>query len=425
MHPVNSLSNSRNLPESSASESSYLQKISQCATGSLSAAYSSLESMATGISHFSFNAHVINPMMEGLGFIAQKVRSLGLSSLLFLGVYHLDDLIIKAADRNDLNEVQFLLSHGRVTSEPVKTALVEKCERILSADGSEYRDAKDIGYTDLEYASAKGCLPVVKMLIAAGADVDRADEDGNTVLMKASLNGRLDIVKALVAAGACVDCADKNGVTALMKASLNGCLDVVKVLVAADAGVDCTDKNGETALMKASCNGYLEVVKALVEAGADVDCTDKDGNTALNKARTYDHLGVFKELIVAGADIGPHAHDPRFIRKLIRLGAIDWASTAIERCLIRAAHENNIDIVRNLIGAGLSFAREDSRQALMGDRALIRASGNGHLEVVEELLGAGADVGYADEIGSTALQVAILIRRADIIELLRRAGAER
>jgi len=50
----------------------------------------------------------------------------------------------------------------------------------------------------LQWASEKGCLDMVDLLIKFKADVNKKDNSGNSPLMAACKNGHLDVVELLL-----------------------------------------------------------------------------------------------------------------------------------------------------------------------------------------------------------------------------------
>ena len=83
--------------------------------------------------------------------------------------------------------------------------------------------------SDLLYASMKGHLEIVKVLLAAGAEINNTDNIGKTPLHEVSRCGRLEIVKVLLAAGAEIDNTNNYGYTPLHYASNLGHLEIVKI----------------------------------------------------------------------------------------------------------------------------------------------------------------------------------------------------
>lgn len=50
----------------------------------------------------------------------------------------------------------------------------------------------------LQWASVKGCLDIVELLIKYEVDVNKRDTNGDTPLMSACRNGHLDVVELLL-----------------------------------------------------------------------------------------------------------------------------------------------------------------------------------------------------------------------------------
>ena len=101
--------------------------------------------------------------------------------------------LIEAVKNNDINRVNSILNNGKAN--------------INAKD----RD----GWTALIWASCKGDLEIVKLLVESGADIDAKDNDGWTALMRASWRGYLEIVQYLVEIGADINIKNKDGKTAL------------------------------------------------------------------------------------------------------------------------------------------------------------------------------------------------------------------
>ena len=101
--------------------------------------------------------------------------------------------LIEVVKNNDINRVNSILNNGK--------------ENINAKD----RD----GWTALIWASCKGDLEIVKLLVESGADIDAKDNDGWTALMRASWRGYLEIVQYLVEIGADINIKNKDGKTAL------------------------------------------------------------------------------------------------------------------------------------------------------------------------------------------------------------------
>jgi ankyrin repeat protein len=268
-----------------------------------------------------------------------------------------------------------------------------------------------------------------------GADVNAKDNNGDTalmeasrkdVLMKAHLEGHLELVRLLLDKGADVNAKDNNGDTALMQASRKGHLDVVRALLDKGADVNAKNNNGDTALngasKMASRKSDLEVVRVLLDKGADVNAKNKNGDTALNAASATE---VVTMLLGAGAKDnrplcakdGEHLWmDGKcfYCRKVRR---DSWGSTDLHLAIRNGA---SINIIRDLCRNSLLNVGDET-----GFTPLMEASGpNGNLEVVKLLLSMGADINAESTRGVSALSMAALHGKGDVIEYLKNNGAK-
>jgi ankyrin repeat protein len=122
------------------------------------------------------------------------------------------------------------------------------------------------GPWQLVRAAKAGDAQLVARLLGEGRDVNEADESGWTALMYASQKGHVEVVRLLLAReGVEVNKTEQDGATALMVASDCGHVDVVRLLLSREGvEVNKTTQNGATALMFASHQGRVEVVRLLL-----------------------------------------------------------------------------------------------------------------------------------------------------------------
>jgi ankyrin repeat protein len=152
------------------------------------------------------------------------------------------------------------------------------------------------------YAAVEGDQKKVEAFLNEGANVNAKGKESNrTALMWASLRGHLDVVRLLLERRADVNARDDNGETALLSASGKGGIGVVKLLLDKGADINARDKNGRNALMTPSWLGQSDVVKLLLEKGIDVNASDKTGRTALLWASEQGHTEVAELLKSYGA----------------------------------------------------------------------------------------------------------------------------
>lgn len=261
-----------------------------------------------------------------------------------------------AAHRGHSTFVGYLARSGWLTPDLCKYAL----ETAASAGHSAVIEAvlacglqlkeKD-KRSALGYASRKGDLVSVDLLLESGAQFDRlalypaacqgqfgrvqtilrsgintSTPDGNTdILLRESMwiaaeNGYASIVELLLSAGVDPDvfCYGNAQPSALHRASARGHSDVVDMLVTAGADISreyhsnrhqyyATDKHGYTPLYSAARAGHVHVIDYLIKSGASVSFQGAEGHTALHAAARSGHAGAVKVLIRAGADVSTQA----------------------------------------------------------------------------------------------------------------------
>lgn len=91
--------------------------------------------------------------------------------------------------------------------------------------------------------------------------------------------------------------------TPLHSAASNGHQTVVELLLKKGATVDAKDEGGLTSLHYASHNGHFEYVELLIQYRANVNATDYNGISALQRPYATGNLKVLSLLINCGAEV--------------------------------------------------------------------------------------------------------------------------
>ena len=122
------------------------------------------------------------------------------------------------------------------------------------------------------FASRRGVLVSVKLLVESGADVDAKSSFGSTALMYAAKNDHAKVVSYLVKdAKADLDARNDEGMTALMYAAMKGHTFPVKILLNAGADISPVEmKGGNTALLLANNGGFPAACEAIEKAGGNL-----------------------------------------------------------------------------------------------------------------------------------------------------------
>jgi ankyrin repeat protein len=177
------------------------------------------------------------------------------------------------------------------------------------------------------------------------------------------------------------------------------------------------------------------LVKALLDRGADPNVRDEDGNTPLIKATQYGHTSTARLLLDHSADI--HVRNNRGVTALIYAG-IRHPTGMIELLLDRGADVNDRDhygdtalmfaceyeCYRAGLERLLEAGADVNAKGEYGYTPLIYATYHGDTFALKLLLEHGADVNTKGRDGDTALKFAQRGEWADIVRLLKKAGAK-
>lgn len=314
--------------------------------------------------------------------------------LLLTGMAPLDERLLAAAEKGDVNEAAALLKQGAQVNAidgtgmtPLHLATGEGHEavvRLLLERGASVNVAADGGWTPLHRAAQENREAVARLLLEKGAAVNAATNDGRTPIHLAAAGGHEAVARLLLAKDASVTVADNdNGKTPLHEAAGKGHEPVVRLLLANGAAVSVGDKGGMTPLHEAAGGGHEAVARLLLDKSAAVNATTKFGWTSLHQAADDNREAVVRLLLEKGA-------------------AVTVATKFGWTPLHLAARRGHEAVVRLLLdkGAPVNAAATD------GTTPLNQAADKGQEAVVRLLLGKGARADMKDTSGKTPLDVA-------------------
>lgn len=185
-----------------------------------------------------------------------------------------------------------------------------------------------------------------------------------TPLSAAIGQGDRDIVILLLAHGANMEVPTLTGDTALCLAAYSGKTEIVDVLIA--AGADVNPATDYSPLMRAAAQGHVQVCRRLVKAGAKLDLQRDEGRgrSALMLAAMLGHSKVAKFLLESGADPNLIEKGPRGHTALMLAAIYDHAE--VVRVLIRGRVDVNLrnEMGQSALDVALEYDAQHAAKAL-------------------------------------------------------------
>lgn len=321
-----------------------------------------------------------------------------------------------AAMNNDVKAISLLLAHGGAAGIN---------QRSLTAK-----------HTPLMKAVQAGSHEAAAALLEAGADPNIQDSQARAALHQAVEKDDTRMIYLLAVLGH----ADMNKVdnhdssTPLHAAVFEEHLDSFEMLLRLGADPHQPDGQKRSPLVQAGCYGHLPITKYIVEnvpPEPDAETAAARRAEALYDALFYGHTAVAHYLLdsgmvdvnhnVRGSDYilqaAVRGRDIELVKKIIDLGAdVNAANKAGARALSLTHVQDDLAIATLLLQKGA-----DANLPCDGDLLLHSAVEAGKAEKATLLLAHGANPGARDQYNRTAVDVARVKGRANLVPLLQTA----
>ncbi len=216
-----------------------------------------------------------------------------------------------------------------------------------------------------------------------------------------------------------------------------GVPDAIRPLVKSGVDVNSTSsERRDTALIYAAGNGDAAIVRELIQLGARIDQADAVGFTAYNAAALSGHGDLALELAGRGVErnintgnaytalsLAAYYDQQVTVRRLLESGSDpDTQVNGWYNALHHAVKKDNVELARLLLAGGAN--PNMAVTARRGETPLMMAAENNNLEMIDLLRRMGAQLHTVDTMGKNATDYAEFFRKANASNYLCKLGLE-
>lgn len=253
----------------------------------------------------------------------------------------------------------------------------------------------------------------IRKIISLGVDLNYQTFEEDTFLSLAVEAENIEVINELINVGVDLNQKILYSYTALMNASAAGNLEIVKLLTSAGSSIDLISKDNKTAISLAIENGHPEVFEYLNQNSNFPVTIDIDIKREIDKRI----LRKREENFIHAAGVGNIELSKREISNNINVNAVNLRG---ETALYLAAYTNKVDIVDYLVQSGADI---NQKHRVTFWTPLMVATRAKQIEAIQLLVRLGADLEATDEVGCTAICLAIETKNSIMVNELILQGA--
>ena len=247
-------------------------------------------------------------------------------------------------------------------------------EMLVNTAGIAINAADTAGFTPLHIAAVLGYTEIIATILSHhGVNLDTRIGDHEYAPMHfATERGHVRAVELLIAAGADVNIQNAGGVTPLIVAASRrneGMLDAIISAPGVDVNMRMGD--GRAPLHFAVIHKHIAAIEMLIEAGADVNMRMGDGRAPLHIAVMKKRVRAVELLLEAGADVNMHMGDGR---APLHIAVEEKQMRAVNLLLAAPGADVNIQTADGTMATPLHFAARGGNEeivlAILGTRGV-------------------------------------------------------
>lgn len=289
----------------------------------------------------------------------------------------------------------------------------------------------------------------VELVLHYGRDVNITTNGNRTPLLWASLRSSAVFFKTLIDLGADPNFQREDRCTPLIMASYWNNYMAARLLTETGVDVDVQCDSSNAALHVSAMKGFLNISKLLIKTECDVNLHNDSGKTPLHLAVQNGHKHVVEVLLESKADVNIlNKHDPKERLFLVRgkdKGNPAWHYVMVEKCLLglfrKRTNGGHLDVADFgiVLESGWGENPPEDKTAEILDKSVgvfgkeVKGKTPLHvacemkvenIEIIELLVKYGANIDTRDGDGYTALQVAAIRGKMQIVKKLVELNAD-
>lgn len=302
---------------------------------------------------------------------------------------------------------------------------------VLLENGANISVVDNTGCGVFQFAATAGDIAIGKYLLGRNQSMEVGSTGKQSPLHLAASSGKAEFVQWILEEGADLHALTEMGSNALHMASFYGHVSVARILIPLGLGVDSLNGSKRTSLHLCVPESHIELAKYLLSQGADVNAYHGSNRPALLLAVEHSSVPFIKLLISWGAILNIRTGDKKLsalhiaagcgIPEVIKILLDDGldvndldadGNTPLMKCVAGATPVE--EVARILLDRGA----HPSHANTAGLTPFVRSGSTGTPAIIRLLAARGAITNAKLDDGYTALHIASVAGKADLIEAI-------